>query len=384
MAFIDPPTVDAETKVVPSVTVSERYDSNVWFAPQSLVPDQKLWDVVTFVAPEVKVQHRGQSIEGDLKVGGSGNAYINNPGLNFFSVNASLDFTLDKWIRRLIGRTHLQVENSFMYTPQPPVFLTPQAAGPVNTTLIGIQTFRANSLLNVARARWAYDISPTLSVRGNYQNSIYSFGQIFVAAGPGAFNNTITEAASAGPEIKLSPRDTANLIYEYSTTQFGEAAGFKTHTIMAEYTRIPTPAFMATVNVGGTQIEPGGSRNVVGKAELNWRLSEDERWTISYTREISVAFFIVAAPLVSERFSASRVHQFTERLATTASANYALNESISTPVVRFQSYGADLGLTYDVTRHVSAIAAYSYYNFKYPGLQFDRNVVTFSISSTWP
>jgi hypothetical protein len=384
MGLINPTTVDADTKVEPSVTVSERFDSNVWFAPQSAVPDRKLWDVVTFVAPEVKVQHRGQSIDGDLKVGGTGNVYVNNPGLNFFSATASLNLTLDNWIRRLVGRTRLQVENYFQYTPQPPAFITPQGLGPADRMLIGIQTFRANSLLNVLQARGSYDISRTLSVRGSYLNSIFRFGQIFVTAGPGTFNNTITETTSAGPELKLSPRDTAGLSYAYSTTQFGEAAGFKTHTITADYTRLLTPALVATVNAGATQIEPGGSRNVVGKAELTWRLSEGQRWTISYTKEISVVFFLVAAPLLSERFSARMVHQFTERLGTTASANYANNESFSTPVFRFESYGVDVGLAYAVTRQISASVVYDYANFKYPGFPFDRNVVTFSISSTWP
>jgi hypothetical protein len=384
MGVIDPPTVAADTKIEPSVKVAERVDSNVWFAPQSSVPDRKLWDIVTFVTPEVKVQHRGQSIDGDLKVGGSGNVYVNNPGLNFFSADVSFNLTLDNWIRRLVGRARLKVENSFQYTPQPPVFLTPQAASPLDATLIGIQTFRANSLLNVLEARGSYDISRRLSVRGSYFNSIYRFGQIFVAAGPGAFSNTTTETFGAGPEIKLSPRDTAGLSYAYSTTQFGEAAGFRTHTIMADYTRMLTPALVATVNAGGAQIEPGGSRKVVGKAELTWTLSEDQRWEISYTREIKAFFFLAASAMVSQRFSAGMVRQLTERLVTAASANYAHNESISTPVFRFESYGADLLVAYEVTRQISGSVRYEYSNFKYPGFEFDRNVVTFSISSTWP
>src|SRR5688500_9418726 len=101
MGLIDPVMVNADTKIVPSVAVVERYDSNVFFSPQSFVPNQRLWDFVTVVAPEVKVQHRGQSIDADLQVGGSGNAYVNNPGLNYFSANAAFHLNLDHWMSQL-------------------------------------------------------------------------------------------------------------------------------------------------------------------------------------------------------------------------------------------------------------------------------------------
>src|SRR2546428_616588 len=117
IGFIDPTTVDADTKVVPSVTVSERYDSNVFYAPQSFVPNQRLWDFVTVVAPEVKMQQSGRPIEGDLRVGGSANTYVNNPGLNYFSANAAFHLHLDNWISQLMERTRVEVDEYFQYTP---------------------------------------------------------------------------------------------------------------------------------------------------------------------------------------------------------------------------------------------------------------------------
>jgi hypothetical protein len=385
VGFFDPTTVDADTKVVPSVTVAERYDSNVFYAPQSFVPIQRLWDFVTVVAPEVKVQQSGTAIEGDLRVGGSANTYVNNPGLNYFSANAAFHLNLDNWISQLMERTGLQVDEYFQYTPEQPSFLTPKAEITSAPLLLGIQAFRANSLFNVARATGTYDISPTLSVQGTYLNSITSFGRAFVAAGPGAFFSTTTQTASAGPQIKLSPRDTASLSYAYSTTAFGDAFGFATHNISAEYTRYLTPALLATMNAGGTQIEPGGTKHVVGKASFDWRLSENERWTITYTRSVTANIFLAASPVVSQRVSAGIVHQFTQRLTMTASANYASNKSTSAPVVRFTSYGTGLGLTYLMTRFISASLQHEYYNFNYTGIpEFDRNAVTFSISATWP
>ena len=385
IGFIDPPTVDADTKVVPSVTVSERYDSNVFYAPQSFVPNQRLWDFVTVVAPEVKVQQSSRPIEGDFRVGGSASTYINNPGLNYYSANAASHLNLDNWISQLMERTRLEVDEYFQYTPEQPSFFTPKADITSAPLLLGIQAFRANSLFNVARARGSYDLSPTLSVQGSYLNTITRFGRAFVTAGPGAFFSTMTQTASAGPQIKLSPRDTASLSYAYSTTEFGDAFGFATHNISAEYTRYLIPALVATMNAGGTQIEPGGTTHVVGKAALNWLSSQDERWLLTYNREVTANIFLTAAPVISQRISAGIVHQFTQRLTMAASANYAFNETTSAPVFRFTSYGTGIGLTYLMTRFVSASLQHEYYNYNYAGLtKFDRNTVTFSISATWP
>src|SRR5438445_9600816 len=50
-----------ETNIIPSVTLSERYDSNVFF-----VPGGNLDDYVTSVSPQLRVVHMGQLIEGTI------------------------------------------------------------------------------------------------------------------------------------------------------------------------------------------------------------------------------------------------------------------------------------------------------------------------------
>lgn len=54
-----PREVRGETKITPSLYVSERYDSNVFF-----VPGKDLQDYVTSISPQARVIHKGNFFEG--------------------------------------------------------------------------------------------------------------------------------------------------------------------------------------------------------------------------------------------------------------------------------------------------------------------------------
>src|SRR5256885_5346608 len=71
-----------ETNIIPSVTLSERYDSNVFF-----VPGRNLEDYVTTVSPQLRVVHIRQLVEGTIKGGLTTETYVKNPGLNYVAAN---------------------------------------------------------------------------------------------------------------------------------------------------------------------------------------------------------------------------------------------------------------------------------------------------------
>ena len=67
------------TSIIPALSVSERYDSNIWFAPaQLLPPGTQLWDFVTTVQGSVKALHKDKNVEASLAGGVDGNAYAYN------------------------------------------------------------------------------------------------------------------------------------------------------------------------------------------------------------------------------------------------------------------------------------------------------------------
>jgi hypothetical protein len=383
----------AEIKVVPSASLSERYDSNVFYAPRSLVSDRTIWDVVTTAGADVTMQHASELIKSSLNVGTTLNSYINNPELNYVSASGILNLNLDNMARRLLGRRiHVQVNDRLSYTPEQPAFVSPKVQGIAETYtqtyLIGIQTFRANSLVNFGTVNASYELSPTLTFHGMYAHALFRFGQTFVGTegfqGSQGFFNITTQTASAGTSLRLSSRNTVGLTYTRSNIDFGGGLGFETQTVMAEYGWILIPSLTATVKGGVTLLSPGGTKHYTGNTSLAWKLSEKDRWTIGYTRSVAPSIFLVSTALLSQTINAGIVHQFTKRLSMLASANYALNETTSAPLVTFNSYGADLAFTYAITRNVSATIDGGYYNYLYGELAFDRKAVILSISATWP
>src|SRR5574341_644401 len=109
-------------KIVPSVAVSETYDSNVL-----LVAGQQKDDYVTRITPQVSAELKGRLMSGSLQAGLTGAFYVNNPDLNYIGVNGSLNLNLDNIVNRVVPRLKIQLSDFVTYSPQPPAFLTPQA-----------------------------------------------------------------------------------------------------------------------------------------------------------------------------------------------------------------------------------------------------------------
>ena len=72
----------AQTIVIPSLSVSETYDSNVFWAPKSQLSGVTPEDFITTILPQVNVAHTNQFITGSLSAGASIMRYLNNPNLD--------------------------------------------------------------------------------------------------------------------------------------------------------------------------------------------------------------------------------------------------------------------------------------------------------------
>src|SRR5215831_17753463 len=110
----------AQTIIIPALSVSEAYDSNVFFTPKSqLAPGEKPEDFITFITPQINVAHGDQFIKGSLTAGAVIGKYANNPELDYTGFNTSgrLDLTgvaQREVSRRLVG---LALTGTFQYSP---------------------------------------------------------------------------------------------------------------------------------------------------------------------------------------------------------------------------------------------------------------------------
>ena len=86
----DPLLVHSDTRIIPSLTIAERYDSNVF-----LVRGSHLQDYVTTVTPRIVVEHAGRLISGSLTGTLTSETYVRNPGLDYIAPTAAINLNFD-------------------------------------------------------------------------------------------------------------------------------------------------------------------------------------------------------------------------------------------------------------------------------------------------
>jgi len=385
MTLTAPKIAHGETNLVPSLAVSERYDSNVLF-----VPGRNLEDYVTNISPQVMVDHKGPLIDGTVRGGGTAEVYVKNPGLNYVAANGGVTLNLDNAVAQLVRGAGLKVSDTFYFTPQPPAFVAPGTGSQVSEAFVrGIQAARANSYTNAGSAMGAYALSPRVDLQATYMHQKIHFGTAFASPTAGRFFNTTLQTVTAGPQLKISPLDTLTLSYQYQQAEFsqgGGSGGFRTQGGITGWTRAVTPTLTANVSAGVTVIEPSESVRYVGTASLQGKLQNTDA-SLSYSRAVYPSFFITSLPLLSQVVTATVSHRLTALLTVTANGNYAKNESVPAGILAYESYGLTVGLNYQVSRILNAALSYTNSEFKShsSGLnsRFDRNMVMVMLTAVW-
>ena len=385
MTLTAPRIVHGETRLVPSLAVSERYDSNVFF-----VPGGNLEDYVTTISPRVKVEHKGRLIEGTVQGGATGEVYVKNPGLNYIALNGGVALNLDNAVAQLVRGAGLKVSDTFYFTPQAPAFVAPGTGGQVSEAFVrGIQAGRANSFSNSGSAIGSYALSPRVDLQATYMHQKIHFGTAFVSPTTGQFFNTTFQTVTAGPQLKVSPLDTAALTYQYQQADFsqgGGSGGFHTHGGSMGWTRAFTPILTANVTGGMTVIEPSNRVQYQGGVSVEGKFQNTDA-SLSYSRGVYPSFFNSGLPLLSQVVSATVSHRVTALLTVTANGNYAKNESVPAGTLAFESYWVTVGLNYRVSRILTATLSYTNSEYKSQSSgqlsRFDRNMVMIGLTAEW-
>jgi hypothetical protein len=386
----------AETSLKPGISVSERYDSNIWFAPARLIPQgRSISDFVTTVSPQVQAIYKTQQIDGRLTAAVGGSHFANNQDLDFISTNFNGYANVDGWLGHYIRGAKLQFTEYFTYTPEPPAFLTGKSAPPgldptADAFNRGLRTFRANTFSNVTTASGMYPMTRRLGIQADYAFSLLHFGNAFV---PGTFFNTASHAINAGPSYRLTRHDSVNLLFQATEATFSGngSLSFRTRGFAAEYARA-TPRWTARVSGGLTTVAPGGSAFFSGRVLVT---TPHDRSTVVYlrlAREVSPGFFVAAGAFVSNSVSLAIDRQIARLATLSVSANYAHNDLSPGSIAKLDSYGATAAVSYRFTRWLSSSLSYDYSNFDYRSggsvpsfepIQFHRQTVMLSFRAVF-
>lgn len=391
-------------QIIPCISVSERYDSNVFFAPKT--PGLKREDFVTNISPGLRVNHTGEYASGSLDVGGFGESYVHNPSLNYVGTADNLNLSLDNSVKRLLPNASLRITDYVRYTPTPPGFVNPAAgtspSDPGNVSNIyaqGLLGYRTNNLINNAAAMTSYAVTPTTSLNASYSYSIIRFGssQAASATQPLLFDTT-TQAVTVGGSTKLSALDTMTVTYSHSLSEFTPhstsaisttslpSASFKVDSASLGWSRILTPYLTAQVGGGGILIDPGIT-TYSANASLMMNVP-NHLATITYARSAYPGYVGVGQALITDIVSLTARQTIDPQWQLGESANYAHSSGGGgSTASKFTTYSASVNLSYWVTRVWSTALNFSYMNFDqaYGSTKsnLDRYVVTFSVNAVW-
>ena len=382
-------TVVPDTHIVPSLSVAERYDSNVFF-----VPGGNLEDYVTTVLPQLKLSHRSQWVDGVVSGGAIGTVYAKNSGLNYVGGNGSVDLNLDGTMNRLVQGVGLRVGDSIYYAPQLPAYGVPSSAAQGNELFVrGLQAQRANAFRNTATVQGSYSLSQWMSVTSTYTDQRLRFGEPIAAPSgstPGRLLDTDFQTVASGPVIKLSPSDTISLSHLYQQATFrtgGTQGSFSVQGASGKWSRSMTSALHATVEGGFAVISPSGNVQSTGAVSLRWQ-GEYTTALVAYSRVITPSFLFVSAPLLSQVVSGTVTRRITDALSLSVDGSYALNESVpDSSLLRFKSYAISPSINYVMSKTFTAMLSYTHSQFEQTfasqSFPFDRNVVQLGLVAEW-
>ena len=387
----DPLLVHSDTRIIPSLTIAERYDSNVFF-----VRGSNLQDFVTTVTPRVVVEHTGRLISGTLTGTVVGEHYVRNPGLDYIAPSVAINLNLDNLLAKIDRRAQLTISDRFAATPQPLAFIGPQTGNDVPDSFArGIQASRANTRTNMVMAIGSYMLTQASSMQVTYMRSTREFGQTFATPTVGGFFNTTYQTINAGPQLRVTPFDTFGLNYQYlqsnstrGTDETSVSSGFSTQGGTVTWNRILTQSLTANAAGGVTVVGHGSTQSIqyLANAQLQWE-HQNGFVKLIYSRSIFPSFFIVPTPLLSQVVSLSGSYNFTSHLSATGVVSYALNEAVGPVQLRYESRSESISLNYTITRWLTGIATVRRSDFTTMSggteFAFNRNIVILSLRGTW-
>jgi hypothetical protein len=397
------------TRVIPRLSISERYDSNVFFVPK--IPGLKREDYVTSVSPQLFVQDSRSFAFTTLNVGAIGEYYAVNQGLSYIGYNAGLASNLTQLVQRYVPGATLRVSDAYTYTPNPPGFLN---ANQNHSATIGneitdeipfsdqyvrsIQAFRVNTKANTFNISGSYPISPIIGIQGSYSYGTLEFGKTFVPQQQSSdikFNSLNTHTITVGPTARLSPRDTLVASYSYSRTT-GQVV-FESHGATLGWVRSLAPNWVARMYGGVSLLGQEGTPSRllgIGGASIFWVEGRTTTGLV-YNAGIYPSYVNSGGALLSNNVTLSATHQILDNLRGAVGGSYGRDISTATipdrPELFFETIQGYSRLTYIVSPSAVFNLGYtvSYnkgtFSISAPGEKQEilRQTVTLMLSTFW-
>jgi hypothetical protein len=386
-------------RVVPSIQVSERYDSNVFYAPKSQLQGVTPDDVITAVLPQVRGLYTDQKnlVKVNAVVGAVGNYYVNNPGLSYVGANAGAILDMSDLLSQWRPGAKWTVSDTFFYSPQPPAFLLGGQSGEqVNPLVAGFQATRAKTTSNSINTLFEFPLTGTVNLRGSYTNSFIRFGTSQVQQAATLIGQD-THVYTAGFTTRVSLYDSVRVEFVGNEFDQGSLGAFSSRGGILGWTHrfSPTISFTAT---GGAQLLSGEANGVSFSSVIAPTSSLAILWenpttsmTLAYRSGITPSFQLLGAALLNHVVSCNITQNTPIRdLVGLFGASYSVADeygSNSGGTLSWTTVGGTAGLRYRATEKMFVTLLYDYLNVDNVLLgrhfPFDKHVVQLSLAQAF-
>ncbi len=279
-----------QTRIVPSISIIEQYDTNVFFAPKSQLPTgTKADDLISTFTPQINFTQSNTLINTNLSVGAVIQKFARNSELDNVGFNAAAGIDLSQAVSRVLPRMKaFRLFGAYRYSPSQSAFGAGgfgggvgsggfgsggfSIAGPIDS---GLLTQRIRTTMYQAGFTDSYSLSPTTDFQTAYTYSQLSFGGAFTppATAGGQPSSTVfdttTHTISVGPTSRISAIDSLSVKYTFTQASQAQFGDYTTHGGTLGWGRSWTQELSSGLNGGLTLIEPipdssanGGQRRI--------------------------------------------------------------------------------------------------------------------------
>ncbi len=387
-------------RLVPSVQVLERYDSNVYLAPKTLLHGLNPEDIVTTVVPQLRGSYTDHEnlVKVNAVVGVVGSYYVNNTGLSYVGANAGAVLDLSDLLSRWRPGARWTVSDTFFYSPQPPAFLTGGPLGEqANPLVAGFQAFRTNTSSNSVNTLFELPLSMTVKLSGSYTNSHIRFGASEVSSAPTLISQDL-HAYTAGLVKAVSLYDTVRV--DFTGSEFDQGATRGTFSARGG-TLGWTHRFTQTISlnaIGGAQVlslELNGMSVPTtiapfGVLAMSWK-DDTTFMTLAYRSGITPSFQFQGAALLnhSVMFDMAQNTPIRDLAILLGAYSSVANEygSKSGAALSWTTVGGTAGFRYRATQKLFLTIIYGYQNVDnvFEGVHFayDRHIAQLSLAQAF-
>ena len=395
---IDPSMVQMREgfQVIPSISIGQRYDSNVFFVRKSPGLDRE--DFVSTAVPQVRGYYVGESFTVNATAGAIGEYYAKNPTLNYVGANTGIALDLGKLLNRWWQGASLTASDMYVYSPQAPAFLIGDLSGSsANPFARGFQVGRASVSRNVARADLSLPLTQTVNMIGSYANGFIRYGSSEVQQ-PVLINSKY-QTYTAGLSLQASPQDllsvtAVNTEYEFTSQPIGSFT-MRGGTVGWERTFTPLLSLKGQAGATVLQRDLGGATSAsivapVGDLAVIWK-DRTTTMAVAYGLGVSPSFQFQAQALRTHVVSVTLTQQTgIPELQAVANLNYGRGEQIGDSAgsgISYVSVTGIGGLVYKFSPEMFLGIHYSYSNVdnKFGGntFAFDRHVMQISLTKAF-